>query len=399
MSFFDEMALLPEDPILSLPLAFKADPRPNKVNLGVGSYLDDEGLPYVFPCVRTAEEKLLRAEKDKEYAPIDGSPLFIQACVDLVFGAQKKQQIDGRFFAAQALGGAGALRIGAEVLVQGGFKEIYVPVPTWANHKAIFTRAGLAVKTYRYYDGEKHQVDFSALCEDVKAMTAGSAILLHVCCHNPSGIDFDGNQWKALSELLKKQRVFPFFDFAYQGFDRGIEEDAFPVRLFVEQGHELLVTSSYSKNFGLYGERVGLLTVVCESSSFVKSIGSQVRQLIRSNYSNPPRHGALIVEAILSSPELKKGWIEDLANMRMRTHEMRHLFALELMSKGDPKRWSFIEKEHGFFSLLGLSDAQVEKLKSEYAIYTAARGRVNVAGLNQHNIDYVIDSILAVTRS
>lgn len=398
MSFFDTVTHLPEDPILSIPLAFKADPRKEKVNLGVGSYLDDEGKPFLFPCVREAEKRILAAQVEKEYAPIDGPHGFTDLIFDLVFGADAHKARAGHYFAAQSLGGTGALRLGGEFLVQETSKTIFLPKPTWPNHKPIFARCGLKVHSYHYYDEKHHKFDFAGMLSDIKEMSPGSTILLHAGCQNPTGIDPSKDQWEELSAAIMKQRVIPFFDFAYQGFDKGIDDDAFAVRLFAEEGHEMLVASSYSKNFGLYGERVGLLSILCSHKGAVEPIGSQVKQLIRTTYSNPPRHGAQVVSMILSSPDLKKGWLEDLSNLRERIKEMRHLFMLRLQMKGGHRAWDMIEKQHGFFSLLGLTAEEVKRLHDEYAIYMPANGRINIAGLNQHNIEYVVDAIIAVTK-
>jgi aspartate aminotransferase len=398
MSFFDTVTHLPEDPILSIPIAFKADPRKEKVNLGVGSYLDDEGKPYLFPCVKTAENRILDGQKEKEYSPIDGPHSFTDQIFDLVFGSGAHKERAGHFFAAQALGGTGALRLGGDFLFQEVSKVIFLPKPTWPNHKPIFMRSGLKVHTYRYYDEKHHHLDFPAMCSDIKDMPPGSIILLQAGCNNPTGVDLSKEQWGLLSRLIKEQRIIPFFDFAYQGFGDGVEEDAYPMRLFADEGHEMLVASSYSKNFGLYGERVGVLSILCQHKGSVEPIGSQVKQLIRSNYSNPPRHGAQIISTILSSPDLKKAWLEDLSNLRERIKEMRHVFALQLQTKSGNGDWISIQKQRGFFSLLGLSTEQVQRLNSEFAIYMPLNGRINIAGLNQHNIDYVVNAIIAVTK-
>lgn len=399
MSFFDSVTHLPEDPILSIPIAFKADPRKEKVNLGVGSYLDDEGKPFLLPCVHAAERRILDSEKEKEYAPIEGPKRFTEEVFDLIFGPDAHKARAGHYFAAQALGGTGALRLGGDFLVQEVSKTIFLPKPTWPNHKAVFSRCGMRVHSYRYYDEKHHHLDFPGMCSDIKEMPPGSVILLHAGCQNPTGVDLSHDQWKQLSVAIKKQHVIPFFDFAYQGFGAGVDEDAFPIRLFAEEGHEMLVASSCSKNFGLYGERVGLLSILCEHKGSVQPIASQVKQLIRSNYSNPPRHGAQVVATILSSPDLKKAWLEDVENLRSRIKEMRHVLALKLQEKSGGQDWSLIEKQKGFFFLLQLSSEQVQRLIHEYAIYMPPNGRINIAGLNQHNMDYVVDAIIAVTKT
>ena len=338
MSFFDSVPYLPDDPILSIPLAFRADPRTKKVNLGVGSYLDDEGLPFLFPCVKAAEKRLWEVQTDKEYSPIDGLKPYIEQVFDLVFGAGAHQARAGHYFAAQTIGGTGALWLGGELLTQEVGKAIFVPKPSWPNHKPVFTACGLRVHAYRYYDEKHHRLDFAGICSDIKEMPPGSTVVLQAGCQNPTGVDLSQAQWKELSALIKNQRIVPFFDFAYQGFDKGVEEDAFPVRYFAQEGHEMLVASSCSKNFGIYGERVGLLSILCEHKGAVQPIASQIKQLVRSNYSTPPRHGAQIVSTVLSSPDLKKAWGEDLANLRARMKEMRHVFALKLQEKATSNR-------------------------------------------------------------
>lgn len=399
MSFFDTVTQLPEDPILSIPVIFKADPRKEKVDLGIGSYLDDEGLPFIFPCVRVAERRILEMQKEKDYSPIDGPVSFTSPVFDLVFGAGASQTRAGHFYASQTLGGTGALRLGAEFLFQEVSRVIFIPKPTWPNHKAIFTRCGLRVHTYDYYDEKQQHLDFAGMCASIKEMPPGSTILLQAGCQNPCGVDPSQDQWKELSALIKKQKIIPFFDFAYQGFDKGVEEDAFPIRLFAQEGHEMLVASSCSKNFGLYGERVGLLSILCEHKGSIHTIGSQVKQLIRTSYSNPPRHGAQIVSTILTSPDLKKAWLDDLTNVRSRVKEMRHAFSLQLQIKDEVCDWRIIDKQKGLFTIFGLTHDQVARLNKEFAIYMPNNGRINIAGLNQHNIGYVVDAIYAVTRT
>lgn len=399
MSFFDTTTLLPEDPILSLPIAFNADPRPSKVNLGIGSYKDANGQSLVLSCVKKAEAILVQQEPNKEYLPIEGSPSYIKAASTLIFSEPILNKYQGGFFGAQALGGTGALRLGGEFLSQETSKSIFVPTPSWPNHKVIFTRAGMKVHHYRYYDEHRREIDFEGLCEDIKNMPPGSTILLHVCCHNPTGFDLSKEQWHIVSALLKKQKVIPFFDLAYQGFKESIDEDAYPVRLFASDEHELLVANSFSKNFGLYGERVGTLCLLTLHQEATKKVGSQIKQLIRGNFSNPPRHGAKIVTEILESPYLKSEWLKELSNMNDRIKAMRNALFVGLQAKSTDRDWNFIRLQKGFFSFCGLNSEQVHMMTQKFAIYLPRDGRINVAGLNENNIEYVIDAIAQVLKS
>lgn len=397
MSFFESLTELPEDPIVHLPIAFAADSRPNKVNLGVGSYKDSEGHSLILPSVRDAETTLLKEPSNKDYLPIQGSETFLKANVELVLGKTFSDIYPGGYFSVQTLGGTGALRIGGEFLAQEIAKTIFIPNPTWPNHKLVFTRAGLKVHTYSYYAERTHQLDFSGMCSDISNMPPGSCILLHACCHNPTGIDPTMAQWKELSSLIKKQKLIPFFDLAYQGFVKSPDEDAQAIRYFVEQGHEMLIANSFAKNMGLYGERVGGLTVLARHNDASKKIGSQLKQTVRANYSCPPLHGMKIVTTILNSDLLKAEWLEDLSDMRTRLQEMRRTFVSGLAERDAHKDWSFITRQNGFFSFLGISPEQVQRLLKEYAIHMPSSGRINVAGLNPYNMDYVIEALIAVT--
>ncbi len=396
MSFFETLELLPEDPILGLPKVFNADPRPQKVNLGIGAYQDSEGKPYVLSSVRDAEAQILQQERSKEYLPIEGNPDFIQSILTLIFSATNSKLGEGHIKAAQGIGGTGALRLGGEFLSQFNSRLIFLSEPSWPNHKALFSRAGLHVDYYKYYDEKNHRIDFAGMCASIKLMPPGSVILLQACCHNPTGMDLSFNQWQELSEIIKKQKIFPFFDLAYQGFGKDLEEDAKPIRYFVEQGHELIAASSCSKNFGLYGERVGLVAVVAKNKEAALKTESHIKQIIRGSYSNPPRFGAQIVSLILGNESLKASWKRELQAMRDRIVEMRETLAFGLQTKSMHKDFSFLTNQKGIFSFSGLNKEQVLRLKEERGIYMVADGRMNVAGLNPHNIDYVIESILAV---
>jgi aspartate/tyrosine/aromatic aminotransferase len=396
MPFFNDIPLLPEDPILGLPIAFSADSRPNKINLGVGSYKTAEGLPLVLTSVRKAESQLLQKHLNKEYLPIEGDKDFIHYSLLLLLGADSPLFQTGHFFAAQTVGGASALRIAGEFLAKLISKTIFLSQPSWSNHKPIFERAGLNVGSYPYFDPNTCLLDYQGMCEAIKNMPPGSVILLHGCCHNPTGIDPTFEQWKELSTLIKKQQLIPLFDIAYQGFGQDLDQDAQAIRYFVREGHEMFIAYSYSKNFGLYGERVGFLTIICSKSESVSKIGSQIKSLIRGNYSNPPLHGARIVSTILKSHELTLEWKMELSNMRERIKEMRKALVAALHVKGQDHNFAYMHQQNGLFSFSGLSPEQVQYLRNEKAIYMPSNGRLNIAGLNTQNLSYVAEALLSV---
>lgn len=396
MSFFDSISQLPDDPILGIVPAFASDPRPNKVNLGVGTYKDAEARTGVLQAVKMAEEALLHLPLSKEYIPIEGSAPFVEAMQNLVFGDGFAKRADGRAFTMQAIGGTGALRVGAEFLMEETSKTVFIPNQSWSNHKMVFGRSGMKIHYYRYYDPTAHRLDFAGMCSDIEQMPPGSVLLLHAVCHNPTGIDPTSEQWEELSFLIKKRNVIPFFDLAYQGFKGSVDEDASSVRYFFEQGHEMLVAQSLSKNFGLYGERVGSLTLVAEHKDAARRAASHFRQIIRSMYSSPPRHGAEIVLEILRTERLRNLWLSELQEMCERLKSMREQFVDALMSYGGAKDWDFLKRQVGLFSYLGLNEAQVHRLLERHAIYMLAGGRVNVAGLNERNIEYVVKAIVDV---
>lgn len=395
MPFFDRVPLLPQDPIFKLPIAFAADPRSHKVNLGVGVYKDALGNSLLLTSVRDAEKILLQKEKNKDYLPIDGLPAFNQGISSLVFG----KELPPALFTVQCPGGTSALRTGADFLVREISRVIYIPEKTWPNHQLVFTRSGMDVRTYRYYDEEKKELNFEGLVKDINQMPAGSAILLHASCHNPTGLDPTQEQWQELSSLIRKARLIPFFDCAYQGFAKDLDADVESIRRFVADGHEMLVAYSCSKNFGLYCERVGALSIVASNQENLEKVNSQIKKIIRSNYSNPPRHGASIVAEILQSESLKKDWVEELSNMRTRLQQMREtLVAILQKDEHVEYDWSFIQKENGFFSYLGLNPEQVETLTNKHAIHLPSDGRINIAGLNSNNIEYVAKALIEVSK-
>lgn len=397
MPFFNDVVLLPDDPILSIPILFAADPNPTKVNLGIGAYKTAEGHPLVLTSVKKAEVQLLQKNLDKEYLPIEGDPEFLKEGLALLLGPDLASVDSTNIFTAQTIGGTGALRIAGEFLVRNGTKNIFLSQPSWANHKLIFERAGLNVGSYPYYDATSQTLDFNGMQEAIHNMPPGSVILFHGCCHNPSGVDPTMEQWKKISELVKQHQLIPLFDVAYQGFGEGLDEDAQAIRYFAKQGHEMIVCYSFSKNFGMYGERVGFLSFILENGDVARRVGSQIKTVIRSGYSNPPLHGARVVKKILMSPELSAEWQAELTNMCDRILQMRLAFVASLSAKGSNKKdFSYLAKQKGLFSFSGLNSDQVLRLRKEKGIYMPTNGRINIAGLNTTNLEYVSEAIISV---
>lgn len=396
MSRFSHLPLLPSDPILGIPLLFAADQHAKKVNLGIGAYRDEQGLPLVLQSIKEAEAFLMQKQPDKEYLPIEGDPTLLKEGAKLLFGEDTAILTSGELFGTQAIGGSGALRIGGELLSTWLGKRLYLSEETWSNHRQIFDQAGLEIRTYPYRNPQTQQLDFDKLCEAIRLMARNSIILLHAACHNPTGIDPTPEQWRILSTLIQEQELFPLFDLAYQGFGHGIDEDAYAIRYFTQQGHELMVAYSFSKNFGLYNERVGMLFIRSGDKSCLNALTSQVRYLIRINYSTPPAHGARILAIVLSSAELKAQWQYELKGMRERIQGMRITLMAQLKSQGYPSSVPPLMDQTGFFSFIGLTTQQVLRLRAEYGIYMPENGRINFAGLNPSNLDYVVKSILSV---
>ncbi|AZQ10604.1 amino acid aminotransferase [Shewanella khirikhana] len=394
---FSQVVPAPADPILGLTDAFKADPRTDKVNLGVGIYKDEAGQTPVLKSVKQAEAILLDEETTKNYLGIEGVTLYNKVVQGLLFGEAHPVLDAGRAVTAQAPGGTGALRIAAEFVVRNTqSRVIWVSNPTWANHQNIFETAGLTVKEYGYYDAARHGIDFDAMLSSLDAAVEGDLVLLHGCCHNPTGIDLTLEQWQKVGELCAAKGLIPLFDFAYQGFGRGIEEDAEGLRLVASMVPELLIANSFSKNFGLYNERIGAVTLVGATNDEAKVAFSQIKRTIRANYSNPPAHGAMIVSTILSRPELKAQWEQELAEMRERIAKMRTLFVESLAAAGVTQDFSFISHQMGMFSFSGLNKAQVEALKNEHGVYIVGSGRISVAGMTQSNMPAICKAIAAV---
>jgi aromatic-amino-acid transaminase len=397
MSLFSAVELAPRDPILGLNEAFNADTRTNKVNLGVGVYCNEEGRIPLLRAVVEAEAARVAQHVSRGYLPIDGIAAYDQAVQTLLFGKDSPLIASGRVITTQAVGGTGALKIGADFLKQ-LLPDAVVAIsdPSWENHRALFETAGFPVQNYRYYDAATHDVNRSGLLEDLNALPDRSIIVLHACCHNPTGVDLSPQDWKDVLAVVKAKNHVPFLDMAYQGFGDGIDEDAAAVRLFAESGLTFFASSSFSKSFSLYGERVGALSIVSESKEESARVLSQVKRVIRTNYSNPPTHGASIVAAVLNSPELRAQWEAELAEMRLRIRGMRNQM-VDMLAKAAPQHdFSFVARQSGMFSYSGLTVEQVTRLRNEFGIYALDTGRICVAALNQNNIDAVTKAIVQV---
>lgn len=398
MSFFNRVPLAPPDSILGLTATFLKDPRKKKVNLGVGLYKTEDLRTPVLDSVKAAEAVLLDMENTKEYLPIDGDPLFLEKMGGLIFGEEKWSREKKRIAAVQTVGGTGALKIGGAFLKEEAESPILISTPTWPNHRSIFLSCDLPVEDYNYYDTKSHQVDFNRMIACFEKLPEKTIVVLHASCHNPTGCDLKLEEWKTLCTLFKTKKLIPFFDFAYQGFGRSLDEDAEAVRYFLKNDVEMVVAVSSAKNFSIYGERVGCLFIVSESSKIAEHILSRVKQIVRTIYSNPPMHGAKIIAHILNTPSLRKKWEEELEQMRGRINRMRTSLCERLEAQGIGGAFSQISRGRGMFGFTGLSKTQVERMIAEYGIYMTSDGRINVCGLNMSNVDYVVDAIVAVIR-
>ncbi|TGJ79855.1 hypothetical protein E0Z10_g8912 [Xylaria hypoxylon] len=392
-------ANVPQGPpaILGITEAFKADSFEKKINLGVGAYRDDKGKPYVLPSVRTAEDKVVSAKLNKEYAGITGVPEFTKAAAVLAYG--KDSSALDRLAITQSISGTGALRIGAAFLERfyPGDKTIYIPNPSWANHKAVFNDAGLKVQQYRYYDKNTIGLDFDGMVADIKAAPKGSIFLFHACAHNPTGVDPTQEQWKEISQVVKEQGHYSFFDMAYQGFASGdTDKDAFALRHFIEQGHDVCLSQSFAKNMGLYGERVGAFSIVGASAEEKKRLDSQVKILVRPLYSNPPVHGARVASEILNDPALYQQWLGEVKEMADRIISMRALLKDNLEKLGSSHDWSHITSQIGMFAYTGLDAPSMDKLAKEHSVYATKDGRISVAGITSDNVGRLAEAIYKV---
>lgn len=396
---FDSITPAPPDAILGLTEAFKKDTNPRKTNLAVGVYKDAGGATPVLETVKEAERRLLDREKTKSYLPIDGIPEYDAACQELVFGPGHEVLTSGRAVTAQAPGGTGALRVAADFVAEiSPGATVWISEPTWPNHPSVFQSAGLKVASYPYFDPATNGVDFDGMLAAIRTIPAGDVLLLHGCCHNPTGVDLSTEQWRAVAAVAAERGLLPLLDFAYQGFADGLDEDAAGVRIVAEQCPELFVASSYSKNFGLYNERTGALTLVARSAQAADAALSHIKRCIRANYSNPPAHGGEIVRTILGDPELRRRWEGEVAEMRERINTMRHLFVETLNEKGVTRDFSFIARQRGMFSFSGLTPAQVKALRERHGVYIVGSGRISVAGMTEGNMDYLCEAIADVLR-
>jgi aromatic-amino-acid transaminase len=394
---FTNLPLAPRDPILGLTETFNADTRAHKVNLGVGVYYTDEGKLPLLKAVQKSEDARLAKHPARGYLPIDGIALYNKAVQSLLLGQNSPLIAAGQVATVQALGGTGALKLGADLLKRFYPEaQVWISNPSWENHRALFESAGFVVNNYPYYDAQTRGLDFTAMLGTLQAMPANSIVVLHACCHNPTGVDLNLDQWKQIVAVVKSRKLIPFLDMAYQGFADGIEEDAVALRLFADSGISLLVSSSFSKSFSMYGERIGALSVICADKEETARVLSQLKRVVRTNYSNPPTHGAAVVEGILDDPALRAEWEAELAGMRDRIRAMRVGLVQALKDKGVKQDFSFVATQRGMFSYSGLTSEQVDRLRDEFGIYAVGTGRICLAALNSKNIDAVASAIAKV---
>jgi aspartate aminotransferase len=401
-SHWSQYEMGPPDPIVGLNEAYAEDASPNKINVGVGAYRSDDGLPSVLPCVREAEKIITNDPTlNHEYLGIVGDMQFVNHALKFVYGDESTVLSENRVAAVQTLSGTGGLRVFGELLAtKGGHKHIYVPDPTWGNHIPIFTNSGLEVRKYRYYDADNSSLQFENMVKDIKDMPEGSVILLHACAHNPTGMDPTQEQWAELSKTIKDKNLLPFFDCAYQGFASGnAPQDAFAIRMFVEDGHHLATVQSFSKNFGLYGQRVGALSVIAPDETQAKNVLSQMKATIRPMYSNPPRYGAQIVKTILSDEQRTLAFIDQCKDMADRINTMRGSLRSSLEEGQQDRSWDHITKQIGMFAYSGMTKEEVIALREKHHIYCTLDGRISMAGVTSGNVDYMADAIKDVISS
>jgi len=397
MSMFTAVEMAPRDPILGLNEQFAADTNPNKVNLGVGVYYDDNGKLPLLQCVQAAEQNMMKAPTARGYLPIDGIAAYDNAVKALVFGADSEPVTSGRVATIQAIGGTGGLKVGADFLKKlNPNAKVLISDPSWENHRALFTNAGFEVESYPYYDAAKRGINFDGMLAALNAAPAGTVVVLHACCHNPTGYDITSEQWDQVVAAVKARNLVPFLDMAYQGFGYGLKEDGAAVAKFVAAGLTFFVSTSFSKSFSLYGERVGALSVLCESKEEAGRVLSQLKIAIRTNYSNPPTHGGAVVAAVLGNPELRALWEKELGEMRVRIKAMRQKLVDGLKAAGVKEDMSFITTQIGMFSYSGLTKDQMVRLRNEFGVYGTDTGRMCVAALNSKNIEHVCASIAKV---
>ena len=397
MSLFNAVEMAPRDPILGLNEQFTADTNPSKVNLGVGVYYDENGKLPLLDCVLAAEKQMMEAPKARGYLPIDGIAAYDAAVQGLVFGAESEPVKGKRVATVQALGGTGGLKIGADFLKKvAPDAKVLISDPSWENHRALFTQAGFTVEAYPYYNAAKRGIDFDGMLTALNVAAEGTIVVLHACCHNPTGYDLTPAQWDQVIAAVKQRKLTPFLDMAYQGFGAGIAEDGAVIAKFIASGLDFFVSTSFSKSFSLYGERVGALSVLCATAEETTRVLSQLKIMIRTNYSNPPTHGAQVVATVLGTPQLRAKWEEELAGMRVRIKQMRHALVDKLKAAGAKQDFGFVVDQVGMFSYSGLSKDQMVRLRSEFGVYGVDSGRICVAALNDKNIDHVAKAIAAV---
>jgi aromatic-amino-acid transaminase len=398
-SLLASVPMAPSDPILGVTEAFVADPSAKKVNLGAGVYTDDAGRIPLLDCVRHAESERLKTVQPRGYLPIDGLAAYDQAVQELVFGKESTAVVENRIVTLQALGGTGGLKVGADFLRHiSPDAEVWISEPSWENHRQLFEAAGLTVKAYPYYDPKTHGIDFPGMLRTLQSLPAGAIVVLHACCHNPTGVDLSQSEWDSILEIVMSRGLVPFLDLAYQGFGDGLDADAHAARLFAAATSPVFLSSSFSKSFSLYGERVGALSVVAGSVEEAKRVLSQLKRIVRTNYSNPPTHGGQIVATVLNNPQLRSLWDRELGAMRDRIKAMRKQLVESIHARAPGADFSFVLRQRGMFSYSGLTREQVRRLREEYFIYTIDTGRICVAALTSKNVDYVADAIADVIR-
>jgi aromatic-amino-acid transaminase len=399
MSLFTAVELAPRDPILGLNEAFNADTRATKVNLGIGVYTNEEGKIPLLRAVREAEKARIETAQPRGYLPIEGLAAYDTGVQKLLLGNDSALIADGRVITAQALGGTGALKVGADFLKRlNPNAKVAISDPSWENHRALFEYAGFEVINYAYYDAPSHGLNFDGMLASLNSYPAGTIVVLHACCHNPTGVDMTAAQWQQVVDTVKARGLVPFLDIAYQGFGESIDSDGAAVRLFADSGLNVFVSSSFSKSFSLYGERVGALSIITASREEASRVLSQLKRVIRTNYSNPPTHGGAIVATVLSSPELRATWEQELGEMRDRIRAMRHGFVDKLAASGVDRDFSFVKQQRGMFSYSGLTSHQVDRLRDEFGIYAVSSGRICVAALNTRNLDAVVEAVAHVLK-
>lgn len=400
-SWWGAVQMGPPDVILGVTEAYKKDTNPKKINLGVGAYRDDNGKPFVLPSVKKASQRLVEKNLDHEYSPIGGTAEFCKNSISLALGDDSQHVAGGLNATVQAISGTGALRIGGAFLASffPGVKDIYLPTPSWGNHGPIFRHSGLNVKAYRYYEPSSCGFDFKGALEDLSKIPERSIVLLHACAHNPTGVDPKPEQWAEMSAVIKKRNLFPFFDMAYQGFASGdVTKDAFAVRSFLKEGHQIALAQSFAKNMGLYGERAGAFSLVCADKDEAARTMSQIKILIRPMYSNPPIHGARLVSEILSDATLRKEWLADVKLMADRIISVRSTLQNNLKKLGSSRNWQHITDQIGMFCFTGMNQQQCERLTKEFSVYLTKDGRISMAGVTSKNVDYLAQAIHEVTK-